>query len=125
MAITRRGFLGALGAAGTMATSVAVPANAEADEFQYRGWTVRWSGWREPINQMLVFGYWSADRAERDEIIAATTTGTVRAYHPCHVMDLSLEPGWAPLKAWDKPETRDALRARARRLLLADLDRRR
>jgi hypothetical protein len=124
MKTTRRGFLGVLGAAGAVGAVVPPTVNAEANEFTYRGWTVRWSGWREPVNQMLVFGYWSAERGERDEVIAATTTGTVRAYHPCHTMDLSLERGWAPIRSWATPEERAGVRARARLLLLADLDRR-
>ena len=86
-----------------------------SDTFDYVGYTVYWSGWRDVPNQLIRFGFWVA---YGDGLIYYSTTagrfGTMR--HELEVMDLSREKGWpvspfvhgpvefgyARLRAWER-----------------------
>lgn len=124
MGVTRRGFLGVLSVAGAVGAVAATSPAAAADAFTYRGWQIHWSGWREPPNQLLIIGYWSASCGERDAIVAATSTGTVGDYHPCYTLDCTIEHGWPALMPWSTAEERAAVRERAWQALREELDRR-
>jgi hypothetical protein len=63
---------------------------------QVNGWTITWSGWREPANQPIAIGYWLAFKPEEPEPFwCATTMGTIRQHRSWfECLDFSLQEGW-------------------------------
>ncbi len=54
--VSRRSFLAGLIATAPIAASVG--AASSDGEHVINGWRVRWSGWREPANQLVRVGFW-------------------------------------------------------------------
>jgi hypothetical protein len=122
--LNRRGFLGLLGGVAAVAP-VATP-EADAD-LQRRGlWTFRWHGWREPVNQAVTIGFWTATRSDFAYGWYATTGGYVERFYEFECLLLSHKKDWPPLTAmehcalseaeWDARKTQ--LRANALRILV-------
>lgn len=117
--MNRRDFLGSLGGAGAVRVLVQMSdvIAAAPDDLCYRGWHVRWSGWRTAVDQDFVHGFWTAWRgSDLASGWASSTTGTVQLMnHPfdriatCHMDDWPM-PTAAGL---DTDEKRDAVRRRA------------
>lgn len=119
--MNRRGFLGLVG--GTVA-AVAVAGRAQAaeqpDAFVYRGWDVRWRGWREPVNQNIAIGIWSAIRGE--EMVSSTTLGVVQKHGELDVIDCTRMRGVVLVNSHTADAVRRKSKADARGRLLKDLD---
>lgn len=99
-------------------------ASKESDEFEYRGYRVRWSGWRHPDAQRFTYGFWSADKVvdASGEFVYATTLGVVRRARRLEQLDLGHAPGAKVLDGTHTPADESAAKASARRLILADLE---
>ena len=118
----RRAFFAAL--TGSAAALAVAPTQAQADDSTYRGWRVVWSGWREPTNQNVRFGFWMAVHPARKEQPYATTLGVVETNSFNHyVLDTSIRNKDAPANPLiDTPEKFIAAKAWARERLLKALD---
>jgi hypothetical protein len=124
--MNRRAFLGVVG--GTVAAVVAVGASAPrvSDDFAYRGWRVRWRGWKSPVNQEIVIGYWTATQPPPNpRFLYSTTMGVVRGAGELDVLDLTWMRGEWPsphaLAAASESE-REAVKAAAWRALKSEID---
>lgn len=107
--MNRRHFFGTLAGSAALAS---VPLLTTAEPF-VKGWVIRWNGWREPENQLVRVGVWSAVRDPMPEtlpeyaypIIYSTTLGVVRGCFECQMIDFSREDMSAPVSIHE-PEIR-------------------
>lgn len=111
----RAALRGLLVPAALMGASIA--SAAPADEHTYKGRRIRWSGWRQSINQFAEFGFWVAHgddtRHGQPVFWYATTLGVCDRAGDCEVLDTS-----SPWRTFaPEPHEREALKARALRLL--------
>lgn len=130
--MTRRTFLSRCGlgvSAAALASQAVTAESSYPDRFTYRGYDVRWTGWREPMNQALVFGAWFAWPSTQRESwpvghVATTMAGYVGTVHELDVFDTHYDRQW-PSPSFDVPNMpsaeRDALKQRACRALLEHL----
>lgn len=128
---SRRDFLKHLGpivAAGSaLAVSSVVEAESlNADEFVYRGWRVKWSGWQRQINQFVIAGFWAAFHPDKERGHYITTTGGSDHGYGMDELDV-VEMSWNKRDGWPKPtpfelDTPEKLEAVKRRAKLALLD---
>lgn len=127
---SRRDFLKHLGpviAAGSALTvsTLAEAKSLNADEFDYRGMRVRWSGWQRPVNQIVVIGFWYAFRKGERKVFYQTTVGSDGLMNELDVIDVSWYEGWprpTPMEL-SSPEDFEAVKRRAKVALLTFLDR--
>ena len=122
---TRRVFLSSVAAVPLMALQVGAGDQRPPDVVTYRGWTCRWMGWREPVDQLVKFGFWVARRPDQPLLRYTTTMGVSDVCHEGEVFDTTCRRGvWpSPIEAATAdPVWLDALRDRAFRALCTDLD---
>jgi hypothetical protein len=122
--MNRRGFIGAVSgvlAVGAVGVPAAVPMK---DAFTYRDWRVRWSGWVEPANQCVTFGYWTALHLPSERMMASTTMGIVQKLDdPMNVINMSRAKGWPSPSHFvlDSLTAKDAVKRRALNVLLESI----
>src|SRR5262245_60849960 len=80
-------------------------------------WIIAWGGWRTVANQMVVFGFWIAKRSEDDYVYSTTLSVSDRA-KALYVLDLTWQEGWPKLTMASAADEREAVKARARAVLL-------
>ena len=101
------------GVVGVASVSRATP----ADEHVYKGHRIRWSGWRDVPNQFVTFGFWVAHGNEtrygQPVFRYATTLGVSDVAGDCE--QLRTDNPWGTFNP--EPADRDALKARAMKLL--------
>lgn len=95
MALTRRGFFAAFPLS-ALAASVEASPKPPDSEHVIHGWRVRWSGWREPANQLVRVGFWFAvppesfQPADGDRRgICCTTTGEMQRVQDVSVINFA------------------------------------
>jgi hypothetical protein len=123
----RRKFLGLFGGAAALASAnLHAAAPTSADEFVHRGYRVKWMGWREPMNQTIVFGLWFAAHVNEPnhdhQVYAATTLGVAGRYHEMACIDTTRLPDWPVITAFSPDEVREDVKERARLALLHAID---
>lgn len=128
--MNRRAFLHRFGIGVSAIAIAAQPGHAEShpDRFTFNGWDVRWSGWREPVNQAMTFGVWIAWPTSHHEPqalahYATTLNGYGGRLAELAVMDTVWDHAWPSprLMAQTAPQDRDFLKQRACRALLEHL----
>jgi hypothetical protein len=116
-------MLGALATAGAVGASAAP--RTDPDAFVYHGVAIQWCDWRDPPNQNVSVGFWTAhvapDAWGRDYLIA-TTMGHLGRYCEMSAIDLTLQRDWPLISARSTKTERAAVKARALAMLKADLD---
>jgi hypothetical protein len=120
MAEGRRAFLKSFMVPSIVAAALSARDATEAasDEFTVGDWRCVWSGWREPSNQAIRFGYWIGVNDGDGRAIYSTTLGWLDPLdHWSHVMNLSRQPGWPECTIWQPIEVFNDAKARARRVL--------
>lgn len=73
------------------------------DAFEFNGYRVKWTGWRELVNQDLQVGFWMANRLGEDTRYYASTTGTVGEALELYALDTSVQKGWPRSLAFSEP----------------------
>lgn len=102
----RRRFMAAL-TGGVVMGGVSIAARQRyADRFRWNGYDIEWRGWREPANQFVTVGSWSA--ANSDTWWVATTMGACHRYREFDMIDMSRRHGWPILRAPDDDAKRAA-----------------
>jgi hypothetical protein len=92
-------------------------------DFQSGPWRIRWSGWKEPVNQHVALGYWYATREDDDRLRVCTTTGMYGVYRPYEVIDTSLRTDWVMVTPDTPTSQRVEIEKRALDGLLHELGR--
>lgn len=78
--------------------------------------TLCWSGWREPYDQVVIFGFWYQVR-QNGKLLVATTLGRVDEYTEGDAIDLTCAPRWPYLRLDASRLLRESVKARTRTLL--------
>lgn len=92
-----------------VATAVTVPLAHEAAEPQ-------WSGWREPLDQAILFGFWY-HRLPTGRLLVSSTFGQVQTLEEGEQLDLSLKKGYRHVAIDASEAVRGKAQARARVVL--------
>lgn len=67
-------------------------------QMPFRGWFIRWMGWRQPVNQVIEFGVWVAVKHERSGLLYSTTLGYCgHLPNPDDPMNLNAASGEQPM----------------------------
>jgi hypothetical protein len=120
-----RGF-GAAAAATGIAGAVIVQASPKApargvDDFDHKGYRVKWREFGEPVNQAVVVGMWRAKHYTQDNEWVSTTLGQCYMSRAHEVVDLTKEDGWPLLTTFSSEAEREVVKQLAKDALLAVL----
>ena len=107
----RRGFLSALAAPAVLASKSI--SNKNADEFEYKGFKVTWSGFLPAQHSVELIGYWLATRPDGYGLYS-TTGGFGQFYRPYMCMDLRVSGRFPRITAQSNNSDRQQSKDRAR-----------
>lgn len=121
---SRRQFFAGLSALVGAGAVAAIPAPPNRDEFNYREWNVRWSGWKPVVNQHIQVGYWIAQHPKQERFWYSTVGGVVYHAHRYDVLDTTCDhrAGWEYPTPFAPQDELDSIKERARKHLLADAE---
>lgn len=97
------------------------------NDMQYGRWSIRWSGWREPSNQIILFGFWLAHQPdnEAENIVISTTGGVIQDLRfESEAIDTSFDRDLPPVVITTPERVRQEYMLRAFDALITHLDRR-
>ena len=121
MMFSRRMFLGAVSGVAAVAAVTIAPLDQSVP-----GWQIHWSGWREPHNQFVKFGFWVARQHPMPEDnplgYYSTTLGAVGEQLEFDAIDVSRWDRTAPIRPSEPAERFDAAKAWARARLMTKLE---
>jgi hypothetical protein len=123
--ISRRNFFGAMMGGSAVLASTTM----RAAEPTVPGWHIEWSGWREPPNQFVRFGFWMARREPMPETLPAgewpcvyaTTLGVVQGCYDLYALDTTWQDQSAPILPSEPTVKFDAAQTWARQRLIQTL----
>lgn len=88
-----------------------VPPGIPHDSLDYRGWTIRWSGWQQSPWQDLFIGFWFA---RRDEVrVYSCTGGVVAPYTVGAALNVTSRHDWPWITSESTEHDRIGVKARA------------
>lgn len=134
--ITRRGFFGSMaaivGALISVAKSSAKELNPSVnpeDKTIYRGYRVKWTGWKACQNSDLLAGQWvghplkvNGNYDESRPCLYTSAPGTEGAYYRGDFFNLSVMPGQKRITCTDNEIVKDRARRRAGKRLFKMID---
>lgn len=123
--LSRRHFFGALAGSAAVASAATVTRAKELPD--PKGWTLRWSGWREPVNQDVKLGFWTAVPLyklanPRHDFYVSTTLGFIGPMPELGVIDMTRYDHNAPVSPRDSERKFEAAKAWARKRLIEKLE---
>lgn len=91
-----------------------------------RGWSLQWSGWREPANQYVRVGFWVATPLDKHDphhdCVVSTTLGFVGPMPEGAMIDLYRYDRQAPILPSESAQRFAAAKAQARQNLVTTLE---